>query len=226
MRIFIGWDQRESCAFDVARNSAEKFGHEVIQLRADRLRAAGLLTRPVDTRGEIWDLVSGQPQSTDFALTRFFVPLLAHSGHALFVDCDVVFLRDPLELFGIAGDWAVRVVKHPQLTLTTRKMDGQVQKQYPRKLWSSVMLFNCDHRGNRRLTLDALNGWHREDLHQLLWLADNEIGDLPPEANWLVGIQPKPADPIIAHYTLGTPDMKGHEHDEHADLWREQVSER
>lgn len=105
-------------------------------------------------------------------------------------------------------------------------MDHQIQKAYPRKWWSSVMMFNASHVANKRLTLDALNGWHRDDLHGLRWLADDEIAPLPAEANWLVGIQPKPANPIIAHYTLGTPDMEGHEHDEHAELWLERVSQR
>lgn len=229
VRIYIGWDPTQERAFDVARKSAESFGHEVIPLYADRLRACGLLTRPMDTRGGRWDLVSGAPQSTDFALTRFFVPLLAHSGLALYVDSDVIFLRDPEPLIFVQPDEvmsSVLVVKHQPRPMLASKMDGQVQKVYPRKWWSSVMLFNCNRDANRRLTLDALNGWHRDDLHGLKWLADDEIGTLPAEANWLVGIQPKPANPIIAHYTLGTPDMEGHEHDEHAELWLERVSQR
>lgn len=88
------------------------------------------------------------------------------------------------------------------------------------------MLFNCDHPAHKRLTLDALNGWHRDDLHGFSWLADEEIGELDSGWNWLVGIEPKPAFPMIAHYTLGTPDMEGHEHDEHAELWLERVSQR
>lgn len=225
VRIYIGYDPTQERAFDVARKSAESFGHEVIPLYADRLRACGLLTRPMDTRGGRWDLVSGAPQSTDFALTRFFVPLLAHSGWAMYVDSDVIFMRDPDSLRCHNGA-AVSVVKHTLGRLATVKMDGQIQKSYPRKLWSSVMLFDCDHKAHKRLTIDALNGWHRDALHGFDWLTDDEIGTLPPEANWLVGIQPKPANPIIAHYTLGTPDMEGHEHDEHAELWLERVSQR
>lgn len=227
MRIYIGHDATQQRAFDVARKSAESFGHEVIPLYADRLRASGLLTRPMDTRGGRWDLVSGAPQSTDFALTRFFVPLLAHSGIALYVDSDVVFFRDPEVLVPYSVDAPVSVVKHAIFHLVERKMDSQTQKAYPRKWWSSVMLFNCDHQAHKRLTLDALNGWHRDDLHSLSWLADDEIGPLPAAANWLVGIQGKPPEgPIIGHWTLGVPAMEGHEHDEHAELWLERVSQR
>lgn len=223
MRIFIGWDSREEAAFDVARDSAEQFGHEVIPLRAEVLRSSGLLTRPTDSRGQLFDLHSGKPQSTEFNLTRFFVPMLAHSGFCLYVDCDVIFLRDPAQLRQTAP---VSVVKHALPQLASVKMDGATQRIYPRKLWSSVMLFNCDHPANRRLNLSMLNNWDRDDLHALRWLADSEIGTLPAEANWLVGVQPKPKNAIIAHYTLGTPDMKGHENDEYADLWLERVSQR
>lgn len=226
MRIYIGYDQREEQAFDVARRSAEAFGHEVIPLRADKLRAAGLLTRPTDSRGGLWDLHSNQPQSTEFNLTRFFVPMLAHSGVALYVDCDVIFMRDPAILIESMWGAAVYVVKHPARLVDLFKMDAQTQRIYPRKWWSSVMLFECNHPAHNRLTLGALNGWHRDDLHAFSWLSNEEIGSLPNEANWLVGIQQKPENPIIAHYTLGTPDMKGHENDEHAELWLERVSQR
>lgn len=227
VRIFLGYDSREDRAFEVSAASARQFGHEVIPLDAGRLRACGIFTRPVDTRGERWDLISGKPQSTDFALTRFSVPILAHGGLCLFADSDTVFMRDPA-ILEIDPEHAVAVVKHRPFPILAgaRKMDGQEQKVYPRKLWSSVMLFNCDHPAHKRLTLDALNGWHRDDLHSFAWLSDDEIGELPPEANWLVGIQPKPERPIIAHFTLGTPDMKGHENDDHADLWLQRVSQR
>lgn len=227
MRIYVGYDSREGRSFDVARSSAEHYGHEVIPLRTDRLRASGLFTRPTDTRGMLWDLYSGQPQSTEFALTRFLVPILAHSGTAMYVDCDVVFLSDPGKFLHWPVGEAVYVVKHPEFDgLKLVKMEGQKQRIYPRKLWSSVMVFDCDHPANRRLNLSMVNTWHRDDLHAFKWLADDEIGELPPEANWLVGVQPKPADAIIAHFTLGTPELKGHEHDEHAELWLDRVSQR
>jgi len=226
LRVYIGHDAREQKAFDVAMRTAQSFGCTAIPLYEEQLRTAGLLTRPVDTRGHRFDLISSQPQSTQFALARFWVPILAHSGWALFTDCDMVFLRDPHELLLLARpDKAVQVVKHPPLPATAQKMDGQYQIPYERKNWSSVCLWNCDHPANRRLNLTTLNSWHRRDLHGFRWLHDEEIGELPAEWNWLVGVQPKPADPAIAHYTLGTPDMAGHENDPHAALWME-VSER
>lgn len=222
LRVFIGYDPREDAAYQVAAKTAAGFGCVVTPLRDDVLRASGLLTRPMDSRGGMFDLISGMPQSTRFAIARFFVPLLAHSGWALFVDCDVVFLRDPHELLtDIDHNKAVFVVKHGPLHSTERKMDGQPQIPYWRKNWSSVCLWNCSHPANQRVNLSMLNGWHRADLHAFKWLHDDEIGELPPEWNWLVGVQQKPANPAIAHYTLGTPNMAGHEASPHAELWTE-----
>lgn len=222
MRVYIGFDPRpaEVEAFHVAAKTARKFDCEVIPLREDRLRAAGILTRATDRRGGIWDLNSDAPQSTEFAISRFAVPLLAHSGFALFVDADVVFMRDPRELiFGLAMGKAVYVVKHNMADASGSKMDGQIQSPYPRKNWSSVAIYDCEHPANRRLNVTTLNQWPGRDLHAFGWLNDDEIGELPPEANWLVGLQPKPERPIIAHFTSGTPNMPGYENSEHADIW-------
>lgn len=227
MRVYIGHDHREQAAYDVAEKTVRSYGCDPLPLYEDRLRLSGMLTRSKDTRGQTWDFASGAPQSTEFANARFFVPLLAHSGWCLFVDCDVVFLADPITLMQYAeDDKAVFVVKHPQLELTPLKMDGQRQTQYRRKLWSSVMLWNVEHKANRRLTLDMLNNWPGRDLHAFGWLADDEIGELPPSANWLVGLQPKPENPIIAHYTLGIPGMPDRAVTEHDHLWHEAASQR
>jgi len=233
MKVWIGYEPREKAAFAVAAKTAARYGCQVEPLYEDRLRKSGLLTRPMDTRGGMWDFNSSAPQATSFAVARFWVFLLTHSGWAMFVDCDVLFLADPHQLLDLCDESkAVMVVKHgafksgreiahhdaKEVYLNTKtKMDNQPQTTYPRKLWSSVMLINADHSANQRLNLTTLNQWPGRDLHAFKWLADDEIGELPPEANWLVGIQPKPAAPMIAHYTLGTPDMV--EDCEHADLW-------
>lgn len=222
MRIYIGHDQREQRAFNVAEKTFRSFGCQTSPIYEDRLRALGLLTRPVDRRARMYDLNSDAEQSTQFAISRFFAPILAHAGWCLAVDCDTVCLEDPHELLALADETkAVHVVQHPQLAVGGIKMDGQVQSAYHRKNWSSVVLWNADHPANRRLNLATLNQWPGRDLHAFCWLADSEIGELPREANWLVGLQPKPARPMIAHFTMGTPDMPGFEHSEYAEIWTE-----
>lgn len=220
MVIWIGHDSREQAAFDVASKTASRFGYQTKPLYADRLRMSGMLTRPIDSRYGLYDFNSFSSQSTEFAVSRFFVPLLTHSGWALFVDVDVVFLRDPAGLLKLADDSkAVMVVKHPPLTMGGTKMDGQEQKLYARKNWSSVVFWNCDHPANKRINLSMLNQWPAANLHAFGWLADSEIGELPEEWNWLVNVRPKPANPAIAHFTEGGPWLPGWTPREHDDIW-------
>lgn len=220
--MYIGHDAREQDAFAVAEKTARSFGCQTLPIYEERLRVAGLLTRPTDRRGGIWDLNSNAPASTEFHVSRFAVPILAHSGWCLAVDCDVVFLQDPHELLELADESkAVMVVQHPPLNTIGIKMDGLIQTVYPRKNWSSVVLWNASHPANRRLNLTTLNQWPGRDLHRFGWLADSEIGSLPNEWNWLVNIQPKPARPCIAHYTEGGPWLPSWTHREHDETWTE-----
>lgn len=226
MKIFIGWDDREAAAFYGALKSLRRFHPEIVpeRLRLDRLEASGLLRRPQDRRGGIYDLPSNAPCATDFAISRFLVPMLAQEGLALFVDCDVVFLCDPGMLFELAKHdptKAVFVVKHPELRDEGAKMDGQIQTRYRRKNWSSVILWNLEHPANRRLSLADVNERPGRDLHSFYWLADHEIGELNPRWNWLVNVQPKPADPAIAHFTLGGPWLPGWHGAPNDELWQE-----
>jgi hypothetical protein len=101
------------------------------------------------------------------------------------------------------------------------KMDGPQQVPYPRKNWSSVMMFNCDHPANKRLTADMINTLPGRHLHAFCWLNDCEIGFLNPTYNYLVGHTTGVDDPIIVHYTDGIPSMRGYENCEFADEWRE-----
>lgn len=224
MKVYLGHDPREQAAYRVAVRSLAKVSPKVTvtPLSLDRLAAYGLLRRPMDRRGQMYDLPSNAPCSTEFAISRFLVPHLAQTGWALFADCDVVFLSDIAELFDQADhDKAVMVVKHPPLVGEGTKMDGQAQVRYPRKNWSSVILWNCDHPANRRLSLQDVNERPGRDLHAFYWLADSEIGSLTPDWNWLVGVQEKPLFPKLAHFTRGGPwfpDWPGAEHDE---IWLE-----
>lgn len=103
------------------------------------------------------------------------------------------------------------------------KMDNQLQTFYARKNWSSVCLFNCDHPAMQRFTLKDLNERPGRDLHAFCWLKDGEIGELPAEWNYLVGVTKEDLQPKLLHYTLGTPNMPGHEECEFADIWNKDL---
>lgn len=221
LRAYIGYDAREQQATRVAAKTLVATSHiEPELLDAAALHERGLLTRPVDRRSGIYDLTSNAPASTDFAISRFLVPIICQGDYALFTDCDVVFLRDVHDMLEYADPkYAVNVVQHDFTPVDTVKMDGQPQAAYYRKCWSSVILWNLNHPANKRLSLYDINNRRGLWLHQFGWLADSEIGALPGHWNWLVGVQPKPEKPSIAHYTLGTPDLPGYEHSEHAEIW-------
>lgn len=223
MRVFIGYDEREHEAYRVARLSLLSRSPNVSVEKLDmvRMQTNGLYVRPTKIKnGRLFDVHSGAPMSTTFAITRFFVPILQHSGWALFTDSDVVFLEDIRRMLCEAEDGkAVYVVKHDYNPSTSVKMDDQVQTSYPRKNWSSVMLFDCSHPAHRRLNLRDLNHLPGRDLHSFYWLRDDEIGELHPRWNWLVGEQPKPEKIGIAHYTLGGPWFKNWTPREHDEIW-------
>jgi hypothetical protein len=224
-KVYIGYDSREAEAARVAAKTLREVTRGQIEptfLRADRLREQGLLTRPVDDRGQRYDIVSNAPASTEFAISRFLTPILAQEGWALFVDCDVVFREDPREMLGeVSAEHAVSVVKHATGGAASgTKMDGQVQTSYARKNWSSVMLFNADHPANRRLSLRDVNERPGRDLHAFYWLHDSEIGSLAPRWNWLVNVEGECQDGI-AHFTLGGPFTPGWTGAQHDDIWLE-----
>lgn len=226
--IYVGWDPREEDAYDVACDSfrrQSKSNIEITALRIDDLYEKRLMWRPVERHhGCMIDHLSGAPQSTEFATSRFVIPFIQRSGWALFVDCDVVAMTDVERLFELADNrYAVMCVQHPPMEIGGTKMDGQKQTNYLRKLWSSVMLINCSHAGHLRLTLAMLNQYPGDLLHRFCWLRDNEIGALPSEWNWLVGLQDRPAAPMLAHYTLGTPNM--FPDSQHPEIWYKAFSD-
>lgn len=223
LRVFLGWDPREADAYEVAVASirAHTIYAAITPIELTALRTAGLYSRLTERRGgQLWDCISEAPMSTEHAITRFLVPHLAdYRGWALFADSDILVRRNLLDLFALADDrYAVMVVHHDYRPAEAVKMDGQIQTTYPRKNWSSVILWNCGHLAHLEL-FPLINTVPGRDLHRFCWLRDAEIGQLPPEWNYLVGVTPRPPDVALAHFTLGVPSMAGYETCEFADEW-------
>jgi hypothetical protein len=223
--ILIGYDPREQEAFSIAMSSAGRHLSQFIPIHGLHLGALidkGLYRRPMEWRdGRMWDVISDAPMSTEHANARFLAPHLAREGWVLFMDGDVLVRRDLCELFdGLDAAKAIYCVHHRHEPDQAVKMDGQVQTRYARKNWTSVMAINCDHPANQALTLDLINTAPGRDLHRLCWLRDEEIGELGPEWNFLVGHTPSSVVPKVVHFTEGTPDMPGYEVQPFADEWR------
>lgn len=245
--VWIGFDPREATAFAVALHSIRRFDPYVPikGVVLSRLRDSGLYARETrtkmngDGRPHLIDVPSIRDDydgsiSTEHANARFFVPEVIRrrnngwypGGWALFIDCDVI-VRGPLDqIFAMAdSSKAIMCVHHDYRPAETRKMDGQLQTQYARKNQSSVMLINVDHPANKSLTVEMLNTLPGRDLHRFCWCDDDEIGELPPEWNYLVGVSklPEGREPKLVHFTRGLPDMAGYENQEYADEWRSLV---
>jgi len=208
--LHIGFDTRQPLSFQVFRNSLERQSSAALHIRPlmqKALRHEGLYRREqILKQGQSWDVISGAPMSTEFAITRFLVPHLQRTGWCMFGECDMLALADIAGLFSLADDrYAVMCVQHEHHVYTLRsKMDGRMQLDYPRKNWSSLMLINADHPGNRRLTVEMVNTLPGRYLHRFCWLDDAEIGALPVEWNYLVGEQMPDVVPKLLHFTNGT----------------------
>jgi hypothetical protein len=225
LRVFIGWDLNEARACHAAEYSLYRHGSRN-QLRVEKVSMQTVkgYDRPTTTlpNGQLFDEISDAPMSTSHAIARFWVPRICEfTGWALFTDGDVLFRDDVNKMFEYADpDKAVMVVQHEPMPEAGTKKGGHVQQAYPRKNWSSVILWNCGHLANRALTREVLNGWPGRDLHAFKWLRDDQIGALPARWNHLVNVSAPDDNPAIVHYTLGTPDVEGHAHDAFAEDWR------
>lgn len=212
--VYVGYDSREDLAYEVCKYSLEKHSTniEVIPLKQQRLRLEEKYWRDTDPLS-----------STEFTFTRFLVPHLAgYDGWAIFCDCDFVWTESVEELLAQAdGQYAVMVVKHEHTPADSTKMDGCKQTSYPRKNWSSMILWNCGHPSNKQVDLELVNTQTGQYLHRFSWLQDNEIGELTPEWNWLVGWNKEPTHgkPKAYHWTEGGPWFKNYRDCEYADVW-------
>lgn len=217
--IYVGWDSREDIAYQVCEHSIYRRTRSdirVIPLKQSELRESGTYWRDIDKLA-----------STEFTFTRFLVPYLnEYKGWAVFCDSDMVFLMDAKNLFNNLDDTkAVYCVQHNYNPPEGLKMDGQLQTQYPRKNWSSMMIFNCSHPSCKQLDLQTVNTATGAYLHRFAWCTDAEIGVLGPEWNWLVGHYKEGTDgyPQILHYTEGGPWFENMRECEYDHIWKREV---
>lgn len=211
LRVFIGFDSREPIAYHVCAHSILRRATEPIAIIPLALHSLKRFTRP---RGPL--------ESTEFSLSRFMVPHLCnYEGLAVFMDCDMLVQCDlnELYLYPLSDPAkAVWCVPHDYAPKQTTKMDGCAQTTYPRKNWSSFMVFDCAQ--CLHLTPEIVNTTPPAYLHRFGWIDDEQIGALPATLNWLVGEYAPNADAKILHYTNGGPWFDSCQDVDHADRWR------
>jgi hypothetical protein len=207
--MVVGFDQREAIAYHVFCQSVlEKCSLPVQFLPLSINSLANY--RETHTDG-----------SNKFIYSRFLTPFLMDwKGWAIFADGDMVCRSDIHDLWSLRDESkAVLVVKHDYMTKANTKYLGNKNENYPRKNWSSLVLWNCSHSANRLLTPDFIQSQPGSYLHRFSWLSDELIGNLPAEWNWLATEYEDNYDANLVHYTLGTPCFKEYSDSAMADEW-------
>lgn len=197
INIFIGYDHREAIAYHVCANSIIRHSSKPVSLTPLALK----------------NMQDYEEKHTDgsnqFIYSRFLVPhLMEYKGWAIFMDGDML-LRDDIEKLWALRDEtkAVQVVKHNYKTKLSEKYLGAKNEDYPRKNWSSVILWNCGHPANAVVTPEFIQTATGAQVHRFTWLNDELIGELPIEWNWLPDELGPNQEAKLLHYTLGTPSF-------------------
>ena len=209
INLVVGFDQREAVAYHT-------FCQSVLEKASLPVRFLPLAENT---------LVDYKETHTDgsnrFIYSRFLTPyLMGFQGWAIFADGDMVCQTDIKALWDLRdASKALHVVQHDYQTKAQTKYLGNKNENYPRKNWSSLILWNCSHPANRVLTPALVQEKPGSFLHRFSWLDDSLIGELPKEWNWLeTEYDLNPAAKLI-HYTLGTPCFKDYEKSDTSDEW-------
>jgi len=206
LNIYIGYDTRQDIppkynkvtnpCYQVCKYSIENKSKNIniIPLKLNELSEKNIYYRDIDPLA-----------STEFTYSRFLVPYLNDfKGIAIFCDSDFLWqcdINDLLEYYD--HNTAVMCVQHDYKPKTNTKMDGVTQTTYPRKNWSSLMIFNCEHKDCKNLSVDNINTKEAKYLHRMEWT--DKIGSIPMTYNWLEGDYPNNINPKVIHFTNGGP---------------------
>jgi len=211
IKIVVGFDQREAVAYHT-------FTQSIIEKST---LPVSFIPLAIQTLADYKE--SHTDKSNDFIYSRFLTPyLMKFDGWAIFADGDMVCLSDIKELWDLKDESkALMVVKHDYKTKSHQKYLGNINENYPRKNWSSVILWNCNHPKHKILTPDFIANQTGKYLHRFSWLQDDDIGELPKEWNWLATEYPANTHAKLIHYTLGTPCFKDYRNSEMSELWHQ-----
>jgi hypothetical protein len=215
LRIYIGYDISETVAYHVLCQSIlERSSIPVTFLPLASRNLRKFFDRPRDPL-----------QSNDFSFTRFLVPYLSdYKGISVYMDCDMLMLDDVDNLLTEVRrlnhePWAVACVQHEHHPRTTKKYLSRPQTAYPKKNWSSFMVFNNAH--CMALTPDYVENATGLQLHQFKWCDDSMVKPLPQRWNHLVDYTPQTQVKNISvlHYTEGGPWFNDYRDCGYANIW-------
>ena len=210
INLFVGYDEREALAYHVFCQSVlEKSSQPVAFIPLHLGLLAGYKEKHRDG-------------TNAFIYSRFLVPwMMKYHGWAIFADSDMLVVEDIASIR--PPEEAVAVVKHPDYKAWPRKYCGTPMESqnpsYPRKNWSSFIVWNCSHPDNKVLTPEFVEGKAGEYLHRFGWCNPEA---LDPRWNRLVNEQVF-TDVFNYHFTLGVPGIPHYSKDQGSDLWKAAV---
>ena len=209
IRLVVGFDQREAVAYHV-------FCQSVLERTSQPVSFLPLVTGSIPSYSE-----KHEDGSNAFIYTRFLTPyLMGYEGWAVFADGDMVCNDDIAKLWSLRDPQkAIQVVKHNYRTKAAVKYLGNRNEDYPRKNWSSLVLWNCGHPKNKCLTPQFVSEQTGAFLHRFQWLEDNFIGEIPKTWNWLAIEYEPNTEASLIHYTLGTPCFPEYRETDQSMLW-------
>jgi len=209
-RVFVGFDQREAVAYHTFAQSLIQKSSVPVSLIPMSLKVLQSIYNETHTDA-----------SNEFIYSRFLVPFLCgFDGPAVFVDGDMVIETDIKELFDLFdSSKAVQVVQHDYKTKANLKYLGNKNEDYPRKNWSSMILWNCSHPAHRILTPEFVTKQAGSFLHRFRWIDDRDIGSLDASWNWLAEEYHANESAHLIHYTLGTPCFEDYRDCSQSDRW-------
>ena len=212
VNIYLGYDSSHSEVFDVAEAS--------IHASIDKTKSNGMGEEFFnDYKVEVKKLdISQIPeynrdyanQSTEFTYSRFLIPYLEnYEGFSFFIDDDYIWKYSPMSLFYFLDpDNALACVQYDFDHHDETKMGGEKNVAYPKKLWSSMMIFNNGHEDCKKLTPEIVNSATGQYLHQFEWT--NSISKIPHAKIATEGYEKEMLQSHHAvHYTRGGPWIKG-----------------
>ncbi len=207
--VFVGYDPREAIAYHTCVNSIIRNSSRPVAIVPVALN---LFKDYAETHTD---------GSNHFIYTRFLVPyLMEYQGWAIFIDGDMIVRGDIAELWDLKQYTRdAMVVKHDYKTRMKEKYLGSPNEDYPRKNWSSVILWNCNAIRNRQLDPEFVQKSTGAFLHRFSWIDDSRLGELPSEWNWLPDEYGPNPNAKLLHYTLGTPCFDEFKHTPMNEHW-------
>jgi len=219
IKLLIGWDKREAVG-----------SHVFLQSLIEQC------SMPVDvtilTPKLLKDYGVGTDGTNAFTKARFLAPFIyGYAGYTIFLDgADMLVRGDLADLWNQRDTHsAVQVVKHDYRPVNNKKYIGTdmeaPNEPYPRKQWSSVILWHNSYAKHRTLTPAYIENTSGQELHRFSWIPDDRIGELDKSWNVLVEEENQAKDAKIAHFTNGIPGFLHYGDVRYADEWKQAWSD-